>query len=156
MKRIMMFVLAGVMLLSACSEISEIEAHEYWARAAMKGNNSAVYMQLHNHTKNDDELLSVSSDAAGAVEIHESKVDANGVMQMNMLPSLPLAATDELEFKPGGMHIMLVNLKEDLNVGDEITVTLHFKNHEDMVLTVPVEDATDMGGSGMDGHNTMP
>lgn len=151
-----MFVMAGVMLLSACSEISEIEAHEYWARAAMNGGNSAIYMQLHNHTKNDDELLSVSSDVAEAVEIHESTVDANGVMQMNLLTSSPLAAAEELEFKPGGMHIMLVNLKKDLNAGDEITITLHFKNYEDIVLAVPVEDATNRGGSGMDGHNTMP
>lgn len=156
MKRIFVFVLAGVLLLSACSEVSEIEAHEYWARAAMKGNNGAVYMQLHNHTENDDELLSVSSDVAEAVEIHESTVDANGVMQMNMLPSLPLAAAEELELKPGGMHVMLISLKEDLKVGDEITVTLHFKNHEDIVLAAPVEDAANMGGSGMDGRNTMP
>lgn len=156
MKRIFVFVLAGVLLLSACSEVSEIEAHEYWARAAMKGNNGAVYMQLHNHTENDDELLSVSSDVAEAVEIHESTVDANGVMQMNMLPSLPLAAAEELELKPGGMHVMLISLKEDLKVGDEITVTLHFKNHEDIVLAAPVEDVANMGGSGMDGRNTMP
>lgn len=51
---------------------------------------------------------------------------------------------------------MLINLKKDLKVGDEITVTLHFKNHEDIVLAVPVEDAANRGGSGMDGHNTMP
>ena len=46
---------------------------------------------------------------------------------------------------------MLIGLKQDLNVGDEITITLHFQNSEDVTLTVPVKDAAEMGGSGMEG-----
>ncbi len=48
-----------------------------------------------------------------------------------------------------------IGLKQDLNVGDNITLTLHFKNYEDITLTVPVQDAADMGAPGMDGHNML-
>ena len=62
----------------------------------------------------------------------------------------------ELELKPGSYHIMLIGLKQDLNVGDHVTLTLHFKYHADITLTVPVQDTADMGGSGLDGHEPMP
>ncbi|MDP1846574.1 MAG: hypothetical protein Q8K79_02190 [Solirubrobacteraceae bacterium] len=51
---------------------------------------------------------------------------------------------------------MAIGLKKNLNMGDNRTLTLHFKNYEDINLTVPVQDAADMGGSGTDGHNMMP
>ncbi len=60
-----------------------------------------------------------------------------------------------MELKPGGYHVMLIGLKQELKAGDEISLTLHFKNHADLTLTVPVNDAAQMGGSGMDGHQ-MP
>jgi copper(I)-binding protein len=74
------------------------------------------------------------------------------MMQMNLQTSIPLAADAEISFQPGGLHIMLTGLKQDLNIGDMITLTLHFKTHADMVLSVPVVDAagTDMDHSHMD------
>jgi len=64
-----------------------------------------------------------------------------------MIPqeSVPLAAGAKVEFKPGGLHVMLIGLKQDLKVGDQFELTLHFKNHADIVLKVIVkEEATDM------------
>jgi len=74
------------------------------------------------------------------VEIHLSAMDANGVMKMSQQESIPLAADEEVVFKPGGYHVMMVNLKQDLKPGDEIVVTLHFQTHEDIVLKVSVMD----------------
>ena len=151
-----MLVLAGMLLLSACVATgaggTDIEAHDYWGRAALKDGNGAAYMLLHNHTEADDELVGVSSDAATAVEIHLSQMSGDGIMQMIPQESIALPADGEVEFKPGSYHIMLIGLKQDLKVGDEITVILHFKNHEDITLTIPVMEAENMGGSGMDGH----
>ena len=156
MKRVLMMVLAGMLLLSACgttgTEGTDIEAHDYWARAALKDGNGAAYMLLHNHTVADDELVGASSDVAGAVEIHLSQMKADGTMEMIPQESIALPSDGEVELNPGSYHIMLIGLKQDLKVGDEITVTLHFKNHEDITLTIPVLEAADMGGSGMDGH----
>jgi copper(I)-binding protein len=154
-KKILIFVLAGALLLSACGSSGnasgKLEARDYWSRAAMKGNNGAAYMLLSNGTAQDQELSGVSSDIANAAEVHLSKMD-NGVMQMIPQESVLLPAGADVEFKPGGLHVMFIGLKRDLKVGDEITLILHFKDHEDITLTVPVKDAANMGGSGMDGQ----
>ena len=158
-----MLILAGMLLLSACGpadmghEDGEgVEAHDFWARAALKDGTGAAYMLIHNHSTEDDALIGASSDVAAAVEIHMSKMGADGTMQMIPQESIALPAEGEVELKPGSYHIMLIGLVKDLNVGDEISITLHFEKHEDITLTIPVMDAADMGGSGMDGHNTMP
>lgn len=164
MKKIYLLVLVSVLLLSACGSTADmghqdgegVEAHDFWARAALKDGTSAAYMLLHNHGSEDDALVGASSDVAAAVEIHLSKMGADGTMQMIPQESIALPADGEVELKPGSYHIMMIGLVKDLNVGDEITVTLHFEKHEDITLTIPVMEAADMGGSGMDGHNTMP
>ena len=66
-------------------------------------------------------------------------------MEMIKQESVVLPADGEVEFKPGSYHVMLIGLKQDLKAGDEITLTLHFKNHEDITLTVPVLEACRYG-----------
>ena len=142
MKRILFFVLMSVVLLSACAPTAkDVEASDVWARTGMAGGNSAVYMMLVNGTSADDELLSASSDVAEAVELHESKMGANGEMQMIPQASILLAAGAKVEFKPGGLHVMLIGLKQELKIGDEFVLTLHFKNHADITLKVIVKEA---------------
>ncbi|MBP6176927.1 MAG: copper chaperone PCu(A)C [Anaerolineales bacterium] len=157
MKRFfLVMTLAIVLLVSACgakgTEGTDIETHDAWARSAMKDGNGAAYMLLHNHTEEGDALVGASSDVATATEIHLSQMKADGTMEMLQQESIDMPADFELELKPGSYHIMLIGLKQDLKVGDEIQITLHFKNHEDVTVTVPVMDAASNGGAGMDGH----
>jgi copper(I)-binding protein len=167
-KYLMMLVLTGMLLLSACGGMAAteehghdeaagtgIEAHDAWARSALKDGNGAAYLLLHNHSTEDDALIGASSDVAGAVEIHLSQMKADGTMEMIKQESIAVPADGEVELKPGSYHVMLIGLKQDLKAGDEITVTLHFTTHEDITLTIPVMDAENMGGSGMDAHNMM-
>ena len=158
MKKVLIFVLAGMLLLSACGAPMNdaVEAKDAWARSGLQGGTSAAYMMLSNGTAQDVSLIGASSEAADAVEVHLSSMGENGVMQMQQQESVLLPSKKMLELKPGSYHIMLIGLKQDLKVGDTITVTLHFEGYEDVTLTIPVKDAADMGGSGMDGHNTMP
>ncbi len=162
MKKIFAFVLAGALLLSACGggmteeehghEDGEgVEAHDYWARAAMAGGNSAAYMLLHNHGAEADALISASSDVAEAVELHLSKMNADGTMEMIQQEKIDLPADGEVELKPGSFHVMLIGLKQDLVLGSEITITLTFEHAGEVTLTVTVKDAADMGGSVMEG-----
>jgi hypothetical protein len=143
MRKLLFVLVLGTFLVSACSP-GDIESHEPWARAAMTGENSAVYMLLHNHSDQADELVGASSDVAEAVELHLSQMGPNGEMQMIPQSSIPLAADEEVEFKPGGLHIMLIGLKQDLQIGDRFEVTLHFANHADIVLTVEVKEGMEM------------
>jgi periplasmic copper chaperone A len=158
MKKSLMFVLAGMLFLAACgAPMSEaVEAKDAWARTGLKDGNSAAYMMLANGTAEDVELIGASSDVATAVEVHLSSMGADGVMKMEQQDAVLIPSKKMLELKPGSYHIMLIGLKQELNVGDTITVTLHFNGYEDVTLTIPVQDAANMGGSGMDGHNSMP
>lgn len=135
-------ILVVAFLLSACSTGEGIEAHEAWARTALQGENSAVYLILHNHTEIVDVLINVSSDVASAVELHLSEVTSD-VMRMSPLESIEILADDEVQFQSGNYHIMLIGLKKDLNAGDEITITLYFQKYPNIVLNVPVKNSGD-------------
>ena len=139
MKRILYFALAFILLLSACGTEKGIEVHSAWARPAAQGDNGGVYFELHNHGSTPDEITSVSSNVADAVEIHESKMEGD-VMKMEMLTSLPIDAYADMIFEPGGLHVMLVNLHQELKLDDEFEIVLHFKNHEDITVHVIVKD----------------
>jgi len=141
MKRILVPIILAILLLSACGALDEgIEAHSAWMRPVAQGENGAVYFVLHNHSSKADELVGASSDASEAVEIHESTTAAEDVMQMDMLSSVPLEPFAEIEFTPGGLHIMLVGLKRDFRIDDHLDLILHFRNSEDIEITVHVED----------------
>ena len=139
MQQILIFILVALSL-SACGAEQGIEIRDAWLRPAAQGENGAVYFVIHNQGSKDDALTGVSSDVAEAVEMHESQM-SDDVMQMQQLDSVPLKRSSEIKFEPGGLHVMLVDLKKDLNLGDEIEITLHFTNFEDMQVTVPVQDA---------------
>lgn len=139
MKRILLFILVIMLLLNGCAAPASqgIEVREAWARPATQGTNGAVYFII--HSAEEDEIVGVSSNVAEAAEIHESNMNGD-VMEMHHRGSILLSAGEEVSFEPGGLHIMLVGLKQDLQTGDEFEVTLHFKNYQDIQLQVPVQD----------------
>jgi len=140
MKRVLILVLATVFLMGGCASEDGMDVQEPWARSAQQENNGAVYFILSNRSGQSDELTGVSSAVAEAVEMHESTLNGD-MMQMHKLESVPLPANAEVTFAPGGLHIMLIGLKKDLKVGEEFEITLHFKNHADILIQVPVSDA---------------
>lgn len=143
MKRLIFLVLVGTLLLSACGASKGIEVSDAWARASTQGANSAVYFVIQNHNTEMDEIIGAASDVADAAEVHESKME-NDVMQMVHVDSVPLEPSQKVEFMPGGYHVMLIGLKHDLTAGDEIDVTLQFKNSPDITVRAMVQDAAGM------------
>lgn len=139
MNRNFVYVLAILLLLSGCATPATegVEVRDAWARPASQGGNGAVYFVI--HSSEADELIGVSSDVADAVEMHESKMNGD-VMEMHQLKSILLHAGEQVTFEPGGLHIMLIGLKQDLKVGDEFEITLHFENDQDLTVNVPVLD----------------
>lgn len=68
-------------------------------------------------------LVAASSPVAGVVEVHEMMMDGN-VMKMRAVPSLELPAGKTVELKPGGYHVMLMDLKQQLKAGETVPLTL--------------------------------
>jgi copper(I)-binding protein len=130
--------LVGI-LLTACaagSAESEIEVHDARLEAAAQGENSTVYMALHNHGSGIDQLTGVSSNAAEGAQLH------NGT---EVVEVIPLYANTEIDFSPDGYHIQLNVLKQELHVGDEIEIVLHFRDRADLTVKATVEEGSDHG-----------
>ncbi len=128
--------------MAACQpKATNLSAKAAWARPGMAGGNSAAYMILQNPLDSPDKLLSASSAAAESVEIHMTSMDANGTMMMRPAGPVDLPAQSTVELKPGGLHIMLVGLKNDLVIGGTITVTLQFENADPLTLDIPIQEA---------------
>ena len=131
----------AVFVISACGDsLNELVIQGAWARPASAGENGAAYFVIENWTMTDDILLSVNSEIASATEVHMSMGDDNGVMSMQMQKSIPVPARSQVEFKPGGLHVMFVSLTRILQVGDTIIITLNFENAGAIVIEVPVQE----------------
>ncbi len=97
---------------------------------------AAAFMLIQNGGTEDDVLLGGETDVANVVEVHEM-ADGDGVMEMRPLADgLKIAAGGEETLGPGGYHIMLFGLREDLTNGKTYELTLHFAKAGD--VTVPV------------------
>ena len=97
-------------------------------------------------------LVSVQSPVAGVVEIHEMAME-NDVMKMRQVPGLDLAAGRTLELKPGGYHVMLMDLKQQLKGGEQVPITLVFEDDAKKRFTQDIKaPVTALGG----GNAPMP
>lgn len=143
MKRIVISMLLAVSLLAACGAKEGIEVREAWARTSTQGMNSAVYFVIENHNAEADELIGAASDAAEAVEVHESRMEGD-VMTMSRVDGVLLEPSVKVSFEPGGYHVMLIGLRQDLKTGDEIEVTLQFRDGPDITIKAPVREASGM------------
>ena len=142
MNRCLVVLILTAILLAACgssstaSESTEsgIEVHQIKMGAGAQGEDRAVYLAMHNHGSETDQLTGASSDAAEVVQLQ------NGT---EVVEVIPVYANTEFVFIPDGYHVMLVGLKQELHVGDEIEVVLQFRDHEDLTIRVPVGEATE-------------
>ena len=110
----------------------------------------AVYLTLTDTAGAADQLMGASSPVAGMAELHET-VDDHGVMRMRPVKGLPLAPGKAMTLKPGGYHIMLMDLNRQLKPGDNFPVTLTFQNSAPITATITVAKAGAMGPMKMPG-----
>lgn len=100
----------------------------------------AAFMVLMNRSDRDDRLVSASSDIAARVELHTHRENADGVMQMSEIEGgIPLPAQAGHALERGGDHVMFMGLKQPLEQGDTVTVTLTFEHAPPMTVEIPVD-----------------
>ena len=97
-----------------------------WARASVQGQKaSGAFMRL--TAPEATRLVRAESPVAGVVEVHEMKMEGD-VMKMRALPGLDLPAGQTVDLKPGGYHVMLMDLKAPLAKGSSVPLTLVFRD----------------------------
>jgi len=130
-------------LLAGCAGDAEktIQIEDAWMRSAADGaadsheagqamsehggSNSAAYLVINNDGREPDRLIRAETDFAHSTELHISE-NVDGVMTMRPVEAVDIPAGGTVELKPGGLHIMLVGLTQDLNPGDKLPITLIF------------------------------
>lgn len=120
---------------------ASIQIEQPWARATPAGAMSgAVYMTINNKSNDADRLTGAASDVAKASQIHEMKV-VGGVMKMREISGgLAVPANGSVVLKPGGYHVMLIDLKKPLKAGETVQLTLTFEKAGKVEVSAPVKD----------------
>jgi copper(I)-binding protein len=109
-----------------------------YARAVPPGQpNSAVFMVMTNEGDTPRALVAAESDAATTVELHTHRLE-DGMMKMRRIERIELPAGERVELKPGGLHVMLIGLAEQLKPGMEVQLTLVFDDDSREEITAPV------------------
>jgi len=141
---------ASLCLLAAATLAqAQVTIQDPWVRGTVpKQQASGAFMQL--SASKDTRLIAAQSPVAHVVEIHEMLMD-NNIMKMRQIPGLDIVPGRVLELKPGGFHIMLIELKQQLKGGDVVPITLVFEDPKtNKTFTQEVKaPVTALGGGNM-------
>lgn len=128
---------AAVLALAATAASAQVQVRDAWARATLQGQTATgAFMTL--TAPDGAKLVGVSTPVAGHSEVHEMVMDGS-VMKMRPVPALELPAGRNVELKPGGYHLMLMDLKRTLKAGEKISLELRFETRERKLVTLPLE-----------------
>ena len=122
------------------AEMAEIEVAGAWARPTVGPSRvSSAYMTIANKWPAADRLKSARTSKAKSVELHQTTMTADGVMQMRQIEDgLPVEAGSSLVLAPGGTHFMLLGLEDALEAGQNLVLTLEFAKAGLVDVVVPV------------------
>jgi copper(I)-binding protein len=152
MKTLLRTALPAALLVSSVCAQAQVKVTDPWVRGTVAQQKaSGMFVQL--TSAQPARLVSASSPLAGVVEIHEMSMQGD-VMRMRAIPSLELPAGKTVELKPGGLHLMLLDLKQPLEMGKTVPVTLVVETggkRENVELQVPVRNLA--GRAAPKGHH---
>ena len=147
-RRILGLILLAAGWLTACTaadapDAPRLEIVDAWAHTAVMadaaGTTSAAYLTIRNTGRQPDRLIGASSNFAEFVEIHTTE-ERDGVMMMVPVAAVDIPARGEAVFKPGGLHIMFVNIAHGLTAGDKIDLTLRFEKSGPVAVEIAARD----------------
>lgn len=118
---------------------------------------ASVYFTMHNRGDEDDRIVDVSVSGVETAEIHSQMMGDGGMVKMEPVSSLIVAARDTVALMPGGVHVMLHGIASPYVTGDSLLVTVTLEQAGAMEFWVPVipyADVADrMGGMSHEGHH---
>ena len=133
---------AIVLALAASPAMAQVSVENAWARATPPGAQIAAgYLTIKNQGASADHLVSIASPAAARVETHTT-VHEGGIARMREVKGYDLPARGSLELKPGGSHLMFVNIKAPFKEGGTVPATLRFQKAGEVKVLFKVTPLT--------------
>jgi hypothetical protein len=120
---------------------SKIEIKDAWARPAAKHANSALYFSIYNNGEIPDTLINAKSKSADLTEVHETFKRENNQMGMRAVKFIAIPPKSVIELKPGGYHVMLLDMKKDYRTGDFIMTIIKLKNAGIIKIKAVIKDS---------------
>lgn len=140
--------LLALCAVAAFAAQAQTTVQDPWVRGTVAGQRATGLFATIT-SKGGGKLVAVSSPVAGVAEIHEMAMDGN-VMKMRAVSGVELPAGKAVELKPGGYHVMLLDLKRELKAGESVPVTLVIEGaggkRESVELKAPVKALADSSG----------
>jgi periplasmic copper chaperone A len=137
-------------------KLGSLQITQTWARATPKGADSgAAYLTVTNTGTAAQRLSCVSSEAAAQCQIHEMSMTGNVMKMRPVEGGLPIKPGETVTFKPGGYHVMLVDLKAPLQEGKTVAATFKTDDGTTVQVEFPIAaigapaPSTESGGGGM-------
>jgi copper(I)-binding protein len=126
--------------------VGPIKIENAYTRATVPGQQVAGgFMKIENKGA-ADQLVSASSLLAGEVQLHEMAMEGN-VMKMRQVKDITVPAGGAVELKPGGLHLMFMNIKAPLTAGESVPVKLKFAKAGEVEVKMPVNAMGQPGGA---------
>ena len=130
------FAALAAVVFATCAS-AQVRVEDAWVRGTVQDQRTTgAFMRL--TAASDASLVDVASPIAAFAEIHETS-SHGGVMRMRAVPRVPLPANKAVELKPGSYHVMLMSLKQSVNVGDTVPITLTFEDKAGKRTSVEVK-----------------
>ncbi len=118
--------------------VPRIEVRHSWARIADSGATSGAYLEIANNDTVAITLVGVTTNDAGAAEVHET-MQHDGMAHMMPRTEVRIPAGDVLTMAPGGLHVMLVDVRRAFVIGDSVRLRLRFSDSTTVDVTAPVQ-----------------
>ena len=137
MRRALLLFLSIPLFLAGCASSGDVVAQDLWVKSSemsTRGGMTAVYGTLTNNSSQDVVLVGGATEIAGVVEVHEMSMIGGEMMMQEIDGGLVIPAGKSIILEPGGNHLMLMMLTDDLEAGEEISVTFDFDGAEDLTI----------------------
>ncbi len=126
-----------------------VVAHQYelgalvighpWSRPAPHGMSmGAAYLSITNHGTSEEQLIGASTPVAASVQIHRTTI-VDGIARMRPMTEVVIPAGATVKIEPGGIHLMLVDLKAELEAGKRAPLTLEFRHAGKITVQLAIE-----------------
>ncbi|MBN66367.1 MAG: hypothetical protein CMM94_02220 [Rickettsiales bacterium] len=133
------FVLDGLSTQPNNANASDIELKAFWSPPTIAASRVGIaYGTIHNMGEDIVTLTAVKSDKAESVELHTTMME-NDIMQMRKVDTLDIQPNGHATLAPGGLHIMLIGLKDALEAGNSFPLTLEFADRPELTVNVQVK-----------------
>ena len=133
----------------AGNKMAGIKVSQAWARATSRMAHTGVaYVTVENMGGMPDKLVSASAPVADKVGLH-THIRDGAVMKMREVQSIEVGPHAKVMLKPGGLHLMMIGLKEQLRKGGHFPLTLDFEKAGKMTVDVAIQGPGSMGMEGM-------